>query len=93
MGESIAEIKQFVSVAEQFANMKADIKNLLKHTSIPPTSLYGVMFMNNIKQYWSIHDRKGMIVLEKVYYCNKGNHFFYIIQCWTRLQRSQKEYW
>jgi hypothetical protein len=79
MGDSIVEIKQFASAAEQFADMKAGTKNLRKCTSIPPTSLYGVMFMNNIKQYWSIHGRKGMIVLEKVYYrwyYNKGNHFF-----------------
>jgi hypothetical protein len=45
MGEKIVEIKQLVFAADQFANVKADIKNLRKFTSIPPTFLYGVMFM------------------------------------------------
>jgi hypothetical protein len=45
MGGSTVEIKQLVSTADQFAYMKADTKNLKKCTSIPPTVLFGVMFM------------------------------------------------
>jgi hypothetical protein len=39
------EIKMLASTHDQFANVKAETKNLRKCATIPPTFLYGVMFM------------------------------------------------